>query len=199
MSVTIPTIGAVNYEPVNAAYVTAGGTHVPETRRLPEKAGKTFKQGVPLVFNGGYVEEATFGSAQLVIGFSQEPGHNLASDGVSNDAVVNHGAARNMPSSKIIPVGAWFSDGRCGVYIANSLTVFSIALKAGQVFTQAMVGGTYGLVKDNTSGFWYLDNEDTSGDNAVAEVIGVDSSAPNTASGGARVFFRIIPSKRASN
>lgn len=198
MAVTVPVLGAVNYEPVNAAYVTPGSTTVPETRRIPEKATQTFKQGVPLVLNGGYVQEAAFGSAELVIGFSQEPGHNLASDGVGAAATVNLGAARNMPSSVIIPVGAWFSDGTCGVYIAGSINVFSIALKAGQVFTQAMVGATYGLTKDGTTGYWYLDNTDTTGDNAVAEVIAMDSSSPNTTTDGCRVFFRIIPSKRAS-
>lgn len=190
-------LGAVNYEPVNAAYTTAGGSGVPQMIRYPEKASSTYKQGVPLVLNGGYVQEAAFGSAELVLGFAIEPAHNLTGDGVA-DGGYSEGTARNMPSSKITPFGAWIKDGKNGVYIANGQTVFSISLKAGQTFTQALLvpGTLYGLTKDNTTGFWYLDNTDTSGNNAVAELIGVDPSAPNTVADGARVFFRITSSKR---
>jgi hypothetical protein len=82
--------------------------------------------------------------------------------------------------------------------MANGLTVFSIALKTGQVFTQALIiaGTLYGLTKDATSHFWYMDTTVTSGNSAVANLIGVDPSSPNTAAGGTRVFFQFAEASR---
>jgi hypothetical protein len=178
----------------------AGGSGVAQQVRLSEGASKTFNIGVPLIFASGVLTEATFGAADVIVGFSAEPGHNLTTAGTAQDGV-SEGTAQNQPSSKIIPVGAWIRDGKCGVYAADDSTIFSAALLAGQVYADTLlVSGTfYGLTKDNTSGFWYVDPTDTSGNNAVVQLIGVDPSCPNTAADGSRVFFQIKPAARYFN
>lgn len=180
----------VVYEPIKAVRVLSSQGASPQMVRELEGASKTFKLGVPLVLSSGYVQEAAFSGAEIVYGVSAEPAHNLTVAGTAQD--LSEGTPPNQTSAVTTPIGAWIRDGRCGLYAANGSTVFSIALKAGQVFTQAMIAAStyYGLTKDGTTGFWYLDNTDTSGDNAVAVVIGVDPSCPNTVAGGSRVFFQ---------
>lgn len=99
------------------------------TRSLPEKASQTFKKGAPLVFNGGYVEEA--GTAPATIRFfAAEDGHNGGSDG-TYDCVV-------------WPIGA---DDLWEISMEDAAAV-------------ADNGGVYGIVKDATTGFWFLDDAD---------------------------------------
>lgn len=189
---------AVAYEPIKAAG-TLDGQGTVNMSRAPQAASQTYKPGVPLILVSGYLQEATFGAAQIVYGVAQEGGANLAVAGTST--TTSEGVPINQPSAKIFAPGAWMKDGKQGFYNADGRNVFSIMLKDGQVFTQAMVasGTLYGLVKDGTTGLWYLDNTDTSGDNAVARVLGVDSSSPNTAAGGARVYFQFDSAKRFFN
>lgn len=191
------TLGKVSYEPIKAVRLLSG-LGMPAFERVPEAATQTFKTGVPLVLSGGNAQEAAFGGAEVIYGVSAEPGHNLTVAATAEQGY-SEATPPNQASAKTIPVGAWTKDGRCGVYRADGNTIFSIALKAGQVFTQALIipGTKYGLVKDGTSGFWYLDNTDTAGDNAVAEIVGNDDSAPNTVADGARVFFRFTSTLRA--
>lgn len=197
MPITVPVLGKVSYEPIKPYQVTAAGSGFPHMRRMPEDAGETFKMGVPLALEGGFLREADFTGDTIIVGFSTEPGHNLAADGVAEQGT-SEGTAPNQASSKIIPVGAWMKDGNCGVYIADDSTIFSIALKAASVFTQALlIAGTfYGIAKDATSGFWYLDDADTSGNNAILELLGMDPSSPNTAADGARVLVKVKPAAR---
>lgn len=180
---------AVSYEPIKLYRSTGEGA--PKVVHPPEGATKTFKTGVPIVLASGLAQEAAFAGAEIVYGVANEPAHNLAVAGTAQELSV--ATPPNQPSAKTIPLGAPIVNGTLEVYAANSLNEFTIMLLAGQVFTNAMVGGTYGLTKDGTSGFWYLDNTDTSGDNAVADVRGVDPSSPNTAADGARVVFVFNP------
>lgn len=190
-----PVLAPVSYEPVKAVKVLSSMGNSPQLKRELEAASQTFQIGVPVKLDGSNnIVECTFSGADLVYGFSSEHAHNLTTAATAQD--LSEGAPQNQVSAITTPVGAWIRDGRCGVYVANAQTVFSVALFAGQVFTQAMVGLTYGLTKDSTSGFWYLDNTDTTGNNAVFEVLENDSNAPNTAAGGARVFGQVIASKR---
>lgn len=100
------------------------------TVSLPEKASQTYKKGAPLVFNGGYIEEA--GTAPATIRFfAAEDAHNGGSDGTYECIVW--------------PIGA---DDLWEISMEDSAAV-------------ADHGGVYGLVKDATSGFWYLDDGDT--------------------------------------
>jgi len=180
------------YEPIAAVRVDSG-LGFPQMDRAPEAASKTFKQGVPLVLASGYLQEAAFSGAEIVYGVSSESAHNLSVAGTATD--LSEGAPINQPSAKIIPVGAWMRDGNVGFYAANGRTVFSIKLKDTQTFSQALIaaGTLYGLTKDGTSGFWYLDTTDTSGDNAVARLVGVDPN-DNT-----RVYFQFDSTKRYFN
>lgn len=71
---------ARGYQPIvpHAATVYVRGTV-----SIAEKATQTFKRGAPLIYNGGYVEEA--GSAPSTVTFiAAEDGHNGASDGTYN-------------------------------------------------------------------------------------------------------------------
>lgn len=189
-------LAPVSYEPIKAVRTLGSAAAFPAAIRSPEAASQTFKIGVPTRLVSGYIQECTFVGADIVYGISSEGAHNLAVAGTAQDE--SEGTPQNQPNAIITAVGAWPRDGLIGEYMANGLTVFSIALKAGQTFAQTLIvaGTLYGLVKDNTSGFWYLDNTVTSGNNAVAELIGVDPSSPNTATGGTRVFFQFASSKR---
>ena len=177
------------YEPIQVVRL-ASGLGFPQMDKAPEAATQSFKLGVPLSLSSGFLAESDFGTAVLIYGFSSEAAHNLAVAGTAQE--LSEGTPPNQPSAKIIPLGAWMRDGLVGFYAANGLTIFSIKLKDGQTFSQALVaGGTlYGLTKDGTSGFWYLDSADTSGNNAVARIVGVD---PNDST---RVHFQIDASKR---
>ena len=184
---------AVAYEPIRVARSVGEGA--PRKVSPPEGATKTHKDGVPMVLSSGLAQEAAFGAAEIVHGVSIGPGSNLAVAGTAEE--LSLGAAPNMASSKIIPVGAPIKDGYSHMYAADGRTTFYIMLKDGQVFTNAMVGATFGLVKDGTSGYWFMDNTDTSGDNAVAVCRGVDPSSPNTVALGARVLFQFLAALRA--
>jgi hypothetical protein len=187
-------LAPVSYEPIKAVRVLSSQAVTPQTIRELEAATQTFKLGVPLMLSAGNVTESTFTAASIIYGVSAEPAHNLATAGTAQDE--NEGSPPNMPLAVTTAIGAWIRDGRCSTYGANGQTVFSIALKLGQVYTSALLGGTYGITKDVTSGFWYIDSTVTTGNSAVAVIIGNDSSAPNTATGGARVFFTFAQSKR---
>lgn len=190
-------LAPVSYEPIKAVRMLGSAAATPASRRSAEAASQTFKMGVPCILDGsGNLIEAAFSSADIVFGVNMEPPHNLTTAGTAQDE--SEGTPQNQPSAITTAVGAWPRDGLLGVYEANAQNVFSIALKAGQVFAQTMMiaGTLYGLTKDSTTGFWYLDNTDTSGNNAVAELVGVDSSCPNTVAGGCRVFFIFASTKR---
>lgn len=187
---------AVSYKPIEFVH-RESGLGFPAFVRAPEAASKTFKQGVPVVLSSGNVQEAAFGGSELVYGFSAEPAHNLTAAGTAQDGY-SEASPQNQPSAKIIPVGAWIRDGKCGIYRATADAVFAAMLKDGQVFTQALVSTTrYALIKDGTSGFWYIDNTDSgTNDEHAAQIVGVDPSSPNTAAGGARVYFRVPEAAR---
>lgn len=161
------------YRPI-VAVQTLSGVGVPAQDRLGEKASQTFKQGVPLVFSSGVLQEAAFGGAEIVVGVSVEPGHNLAVAETAEQGY-SEGNPPNQASAKIIPVGAWMKDGKIGFYKANGQNVFLASLKSGQTYSSSLLaGGTtfYGLVKDGSTGFWYIDTTDTTGDNAVVQIVG---------------------------
>lgn len=100
------------------------------TVELPEKASGAWKEGAPLVLNGGYLEEA--GTAPSTIRyFAAQDGHSGATDGAE--------------VCLAWPIGAddlWEISAQDAVAVADH-------------------GGVYGIVKDATTGFWYLDDDDT--------------------------------------
>lgn len=162
----------MGYRPI-VAVRTLSGVGVPAQDRLGEKASQTFLQGVPLVFHSsGYLQEAAFGSPEIVAGVSVEPAHNLTTAGTAQDGT-SEGTPPNQ-TGKIIPVGAWMKLGDIGFYLANGQNVFLASLKSGQTYSAALLVPStyYGLTKDGTTGFWYIDTADTSGDNAVVQLVG---------------------------
>lgn len=189
-------LAPITYEPIKAVRSLSGGSTLPTGRREQEAATQTFNLGVPLRLVAGFLQECTFGAADIVYGFSQEPAHNLTVAGTPQD--LSEHAPINQPSGITTPIGAWIRDGRCGVWLANAVNVFSVVLKAGQTFSQALlVAGTlYGLTKDAPSGLWFLDTTVTVGNSAVAELLELDPSSPNDGVNGTRVLIQIAPSKR---
>lgn len=189
-------LAPVSYEPIAAVRMSGSQAATPAALRTPEDASQTYKIGVPVKLVSGYLQECVYSAADITYGISYEPAHNLTVAGSPTQQ--SEGTPQNQPSAIITAVGAWPTDGNCGVYQANGQNIFSIALKAGQVFIESLLasGTLYGLVKDSASGFWYLDITDTSGNNAVAVLQGVDPSCPNTAAGGSRVFFQFAASLR---
>ncbi len=196
MPVTLPVVGKVSYEPIRFVYGETGNS-MPAIFHVGEKASATFKLGAPLTLTGGngYLLECTFAGADIVYGVAVEPGQNLSSDGVGIEGTTE-GTAQNQVNSKVVPFGSRVKDGKAKVLAADAESVFSIALKSGQVFTQAMIGQNYGITKDATTGFWYLDNTVQAGNSQVATVVGVDPSCANTAADGSRVYFRFVSTKR---
>jgi hypothetical protein len=100
------------------------------TIELPEKASQTFKKGVPLVLNGGYLEEA--GATPSTIAYiSAQAGRNGATDGVEM-----------CLAYRVVAGDQW------RVAFEDSLAI-------------ADNGGVYGIVKDATTGYWFVDDADS--------------------------------------
>jgi hypothetical protein len=205
-------LAPVSYEPIKAVRVLSQQGALPQLLRVAEAATQTYKIGVPVRLVTGFLQECTFAAADTVYGVSSEQAHNYTNAGGNATfgltpilpsnidlSETASGPPPNQTSAIVIPMGAAIRDGQCGTYGANGQTVFSIALKLGQIFTQALLvpGTLYGLTKDATSGFWFLDNTVTGGNSGVAVLIGPDTSSPNDAVQGARVFFQFASSRRA--
>ena len=219
MSVPIPVLGTVFYEPIRAVRIQGAGTSTPSVRRMPEANGLTTQIGVPFMLNNaGFQVEWTTGAGnpQTVFGVSTEPGHNLTQSGVGQST--SEVAPPNQPNALTIPVGAHMRLGDIGLYQADGNNVFSAALKfttlpttgftgASQVFSNSLIqpGVYYSLVKDTAgfaaqgvaaSNFWYVDTSVTNGNSAVVQLLGFDPSSPNDGVNGTRVFFQFKSSQR---
>ncbi len=180
------------YSPITL--VNAGGQVQAQAAAL-EDATQTFKAGVPVRLVAGYVQQCDtntdWGAADFVLGVSSSPGQNLTVAGTA-DLGYSEGTAPNQASSQIIPVGAWIRDGNTYYYKADGNNVFEAALKATQTFTQALVLANtwYALKYDSTTKYWYVDSTDTSGNQNVVQIIGVNPN-DNT-----KVRFTFKPAQR---
>jgi len=155
--------------PIYPLKVLIGGTAQAVTRRLPEQAGQTFLQGVPVQVQpgNGFVREspAITAANALIAGFSQEPANNLAQSGVAQtNTQQGHPPFQNF--AVFIPVGAWPNDGTIGLHQAVDSTVF-IGVVGGSVtdtdgvLLQTDLGAVFGLTKDAGNQFWYVDKDIT--------------------------------------
>lgn len=158
----------------------------------PEAAGQTFPIGVPVAF--GTAGNAGFtvvwpGTNTGFMGFSRTFGANLASNGKGAPGPFQQigppGATQTLPgpttqpNSINIALGAWISDGRTLLDVANDNTIFEIqcdnsagAVPADYTPTQAQVGSQFGITMDAGNISCYLDlGKTTSGTNTVAELI----------------------------
>jgi hypothetical protein len=207
-----PVLSPISYEPIKAVQVLSQQGATPAALRTPEAAIQTFNIGVPIRLVAGYTQECTFGAADTVYGVSSERAHNYTNAGggvtfglpytIPPSVELNEPASSpppNQPSAVVIPMGAAPRDGQLGLYEANGQTVFSIALKVGQVFTIGLLipGTLYGLTKDGTSTFWFLDTTVVGGNSGVASLIGMDPNSPNDGVNGTRVFFQFASARRA--
>lgn len=162
-------------EPVETLNNTTERTDV-----QPEKAGKQFKEGVPVMLDAtGFVIEwdgVSFvgGVGTGIAGVSRQPGANLGSDGAGAPSKPygsvgfpgtsdTFGSVGFQPNAVNIAEGAPPSDGRTVFAVASHETIFKgqVDNSAGNVAadytpTQAMIGQEFGLTKD-ANGYWYVD------------------------------------------
>lgn len=181
------------YQPVSIAYSIGEGA--PEMDRWPEAATQTFKRGAPLELVSGYLQEADFGGADVIVGFAMEDAHNLTVAGTGE--TLSAGVPINQTSASIIPMGAPLSDGNIGFYKVGGRNKFQAHLELGDVFTQALVasGTFYTLEKDATTGIWFIDIDETSGNDAIVKIEKLLDPGQNSATTGARVVFSVLPAQ----
>jgi hypothetical protein len=198
------------HQPITSVETTSGLT--PFTASEPEYAGQTFKYGVPVQLNAGYVQQwdgATLAAA--IAGFSLTTGLNLPTNGKGAPApfgqigppgaIQTYGNVPNQPQASNIAVGTPISDGRTLFEVAVGLTIFEATFDnsaytnaASITPTQAMIGTQFGLTID-ANGQFYVDNDKvTPGTNTVVQLVGInpiDGSIPN-----ARVRFQVLQAAR---
>lgn len=185
------------------------------TMAIPELAGQTFKQGVPVQkTSGGFMQQWDGTTiADGISGISSSFGVNLPSNGfgapqpgygqvTGPKAIQTYGTVPNEANAVNIALGTPASDGRTLFFVANGDTSFNIQVdnSAGAVaadYTPTllnMLGNQYGITFDS-SGTAYLDaNKDTPGTNTVFLVTEYDSVDANQVNG--HVIGKFIPAAR---
>lgn len=200
------------HQPISVVQTTTGLT--PLTISIAEKAGQTFKVGVPMQLNAGFVQQWDGTTlTNSLLGFSLIPGSNLASNGLGvpgafgqigpPGSIQTYGNVPNQPSGVNIAVGAPISDGRTLMESSVDNNVFEATfdsstgtVAANYTPTQAMIGTQFGLTVD-ANGQFYVDNgKVTAGTNTVVVMVGINSN-DQTATGGtyiinARVRFQVL-------
>ena len=140
--------------------------------RLPENAGVSALRGVPVRITAGMADEAaTMDATNLIAGFSAEFFHNLTTDNTPKH--LTYGSVPNQASAVIIPGGAPPSDGKVGIYVATDDVLFRGKLLSSQSLALTDLPKFAGLIKDGTSGQWYIDvssSYDTAAEGACLDV-----------------------------
>jgi len=170
--------------PIRPYAIRHGGEAVAPVRRMFEKATQTFLQGTPVQIDvagatGFIIAAPTIaGVTNVFLGFAQEPGHNLTTSGVGTSGITyGAGTIPNQPSAILLAGGGPIIDGTVGVYSADDQVEFvgtygDSSNNALAVLAQAQVGAIFGLTKDATNLFWYVDNHiTTSAGGACVEII----------------------------
>jgi hypothetical protein len=174
------------HTPIIPLITTSGNTE--QTMGIPEKATQTFKLGVVVQLNAGYVQQwdgATY--TQGCLGVSLIPASNLASNGLGapgpfqqiggNAAIQTYGSVINQPNAVNIALGTPITDGRTLVALANSDTIFEgmVDNSAGAVASdytpvQSDVLKQFGITID-AGGTMYIDRGKTTvGTNTCVQV-----------------------------
>ena len=204
------------HQPIGTVETLTGLT--PLTVSVPEKAGQTFKLGVPVQLNAGFTQQ--WDSATIVAaiaGFSLIPGVNLGSNGKGAPggfgqigppgAIQTYGNVPNQTSAFNIAVGAPITDGRTLFESAVGINVFegtfdnsAGAVAADYTPTQAMIGSQFGLTIDASGQFYVDGGKVTPGTNTVVTLIGINP-IDMTATGSvynvnARVRFQVLATAR---
>ena len=167
----------------------------PRIKRVIEEAGQTFLPGTPVqVAAGDGGLQAWVQGATKIAGFSKEFGNNLAALGVAPTAAVNPtpqpstGQAVPFEPSAVSISRPLFRDGRQGVEIANSDTIFAAQVGPAQIALATDVGVTYNLTKD-ADNHWYVDKTNVA--NLVATIVKLDPADQSAAPRG--VYIVITP------
>jgi len=198
---------------IQAIKTISGNT--PLTDAKPEKAGKTFLEGVPVMLTSGFTQEwdanvAAASATVGIIGVSKQPGANLGSDGAGSPSLPfgsvgfpgtssTFGSVQYQTSAVNIAEGAPFSDGRTIYEVAVEDSIFlgqfdnaAGAVAADYTPVNSDIGKQYGLTKDAT-GHWYVDkNKATAGTNTVVVIVAIDPATGSIVNG--NVLFRFIDS-----
>lgn len=169
--------------PIQPYRNTFNGTGIQPVRRLLEKAGQTFYQGTPVQIDvagatGFLIACPTMTSAAtaLIAGISTEAASNLTTSGVAKTQNLSY-SVPNQPNAVVTPIGSPINDGRCGLVTAYDEQSFQGLVgnsntAANATLAQTMVGAIFGLTKDATTGFWYVDNYiTTAGTGACVEIV----------------------------
>lgn len=166
--------------PIKPIEVHSTGVTAAPLMSFPEAAGQTFLTGSPLRLVSGFVQECEnanpWTAADIVIGFSTGPGQNLAVAGAEEEGA-SYASPFNQPLGKTIAPGTPYKTGQCLFEPTNAHKQFRISLQNGGTFSQALVvPNTYYALRKDASGAWYCDSTDTSGNNNVLQILGVDST-----------------------
>lgn len=196
---------AISAVPIEPVQTTSGNQFL--ANRFIEEATQTLLAGTPTQIASGdggwevWAGTAATNSGTFISGISYEAGHNYSALGVppapyqpvvTTGSTITFGSVPNQASAVNIPMGAPFTDGRLGVWIPTSDTVFSATFGTnGSTATPAVtdVGKSYGMSIDSNSKYWYVDKNKTSTD-AVVVVVGLDPRF--TPAAGTNVLFRFL-------
>ena len=163
---------------INAVRSVVGAQ--PAHRRLAEDATQTFLEGVPCTFNtstGGVNEWNGTSYTGAIVGVSKEGASNLTTVGVPK--TLTYGSVPYQPGAVKIPMGAPLNDGRIGLDISDTNTIFAGQVGPSQTTATTDIGKSYGLTKDSDNR-WYVDKNKTttsgsgSSNQAVVEVVALD-------------------------
>lgn len=179
--------------PILQVLEKAGTT--PYTSAQPEKAGQTFAFGTPVQLASGYVQawDGTTVSAGI-LGIAESFGLNLGSNGLGaptppfggitgSGAIQTYGTVPNEPNAVNIALATPISDGRTLYMEPNQDNIFQALFdnSAGTVAAdwtpvQADLGVNYGLTKDASAPYWYVDKNKT-GASAVLQIVGLPAGS----------------------
>lgn len=202
-----------NHDFIIAAKTDSGNTEA--TLALPELAGQTFKQGVPVQKTAaGYIQKWDGTTiAAGIAGISLQMGNNLGSNGAGapqpgygqvtgTKSLNTYGSVPNEPGAVNIPLGSPAIDGRNLFAVANGDTTFRVQVDNASGAVAAdytptllnMLGNQYGITFD-ANGTAYLDaSKSTVGTNTVFLVTEYDSVDGNQVNG--HVFGKFTSSAR---
>lgn len=176
----------------------------PRMERLNEAAAQTFLAGTPVSLTAGALG-AWNGTtiAAGIAGIAKDFGQNLATAGVPLGTTasptkapfqgggIKFGTVPNMPLAANLS-RPYFNDGKCGIVLAISDTLFYGQVGPGQVTAATDIGLSYGMTID-TDGHWYIDKTKT-GVAAVVSIVDLDYwDMPPNGVGGRGVLFTFLP------
>lgn len=156
--------------PIKVYKTQSTGSGMAQVDRKAEKLTQTFLIGTPVNIDSGtgflqacpaIVSVAT----AVIAGISTENGSNLTASGVAKTLNLPN-APQNQSAAIITPYGAPANDGTCGFAIAMEGQYF-VGILGGSVTdadgtsAQTDIGAIFGLTKDATTKYWYVDKDIT--------------------------------------